>query len=176
MTDLEKGMGAFNNKEYKTALDILHPLAEQGDVNAQLAVGKIFEEGLGIPQHYTEAYSWYQRAYKQGETLAVIKMGLINYQGLLGLESNHAVAKNIFQHAARKGIPEAQYYLALMYERAEGGDVNLAEAHMLYNLAASNGHEEAAIARDRVAKNMEPREIMEAQENAAFVFQNPPKQ
>ena len=175
MTDLATGLEAFDNKDYKTALDILLPLADGGDANAQYIVGSMCEMGLGIPQHYEEAHRWYELARKNGDARAVIKMGLIHYQGLLGMQINYPVAKTVFGDAARKGIPEAQYYLALMYENGESVDASPSTAHIWYNLAAANGYEDAAIARDRVAESMEPREIIEAQGSALFTFQNTPK-
>ena len=175
MTDLATGLEAFNNKEYKIALGILHPLAEAGDARAEYIIGSMCEFGLGIPQNYREARNWYKRAYEKGDAMAVIKTGEIQHQGLLGMEINYPVARTIFSDAARKGIPEAQYYLASMYENAEGVAVNLVEAHTWYNLAASNGYEDAVIARDRVAEKMNFRDIIDAQDSALFIFKNPPK-
>ncbi len=170
MTDLEQGVEAFENKDYKTAVNILHPLAEAGDAKAQYIIGSMHEMGLGIPQHYMEAHRYYELAYKSGDAMAMIKLGEIHHQGLLGVDINYPVARKVFSDAAGQGIPEAQYYLASMYENGEGVKVNLVEAHMRYNIAASNGYEDAVIARDRVSAKMTPRDIIEAQDLALIMF------
>ena len=175
MTDLAKGLEAFENKDYKTALDILPPLAEAGDVNAQYIVGSMCEFGLGTPQHYMEARRYYELAYKQEDVRAIIKLGVIHYHGLLGMGVNHVAAKKILEDVARNGFPEAQYYLALIHEKGEGVEVNNVEAYIWYNIASANGYEDATIARDRVVKSLNPKEIKNAQDTALFLFQKKPK-
>ena len=172
MDDLEKGIVAFNNKEYKIALDTLLPLAESGDGRAEYIIGSMCEMGLGIPQHYVNARGWYERACKNRDAMAESKMGEIYYHGLLGRSKNPVLARDYFRSAAEKGIPAAQYNLAGMYERGEAVAASPADAHIWYNLAASHGYEDAAIARDRIAQNMGPREIREAQNSALQIFRS----
>ena len=175
MTDLATGLEAFDNKEYKIALDVLLPLAESGDGRAQYIIGSMFEMGLGVPQHYMEARNWYGLAYKSRDAMGMIKMGEIHHQGLLGMKINYEFARTVFADAAGQGISEGQYYLASMYENGEGVKVNLVEAHMRYNNAASNGYEDAVLARDRVSAKMNLQQIAEAQDLALIMFQNTPK-
>ncbi len=175
MTDLEKGLEAFEKKDYKTALEILLPLADNGDAKAQYIIGSMCERGLGIPQNYRESCRWYDLAYKQNDGMAVFRTGEIHHQGLMGFKQNFDIARGCFNKAALQGISEAQYNLGTIYEKGEGVDVNFIEAHKWYNIAASNGNEDAARERNTIANHMPLKNIKDAQESALSWFQNNPK-
>ncbi len=55
-------MAAYQRGDYATALREWHPLAEQGGANAQLLLGSMYDNGLGVPQDYAEAVKWYSKA------------------------------------------------------------------------------------------------------------------
>ncbi len=56
------GVAAFNRGEYATAFREFRPLAEQGTAEAQFNLGRVYGEGLGVPQDYAEAHMWYNLA------------------------------------------------------------------------------------------------------------------
>jgi len=41
--------------------------AEQGNVDAQKALGAMYATGDGVPKNYSEAYAWYSVAAKNGD-------------------------------------------------------------------------------------------------------------
>ncbi len=45
---LESAMAAYNQGDYKTAIDLLTPLAQQGNPIAQATLGEIYVLGLGV--------------------------------------------------------------------------------------------------------------------------------
>jgi TPR repeat protein len=47
---LEDADAAMRRHDYKTALRLIRPLAEQGDANAQYNLGVFYDNGLGVPQ------------------------------------------------------------------------------------------------------------------------------
>jgi hypothetical protein len=49
-------------QDYVEALKWYRMASEQGDIWAQLAVGRFYESGYGIQQDYAEAYFWYSLA------------------------------------------------------------------------------------------------------------------
>ncbi|NLW66839.1 MAG: sel1 repeat family protein, partial [Bacteriovoracaceae bacterium] len=49
--------------------------ARQGDPQAQLFVGFLYETGQGVRQDYSEAVRWYRKAAEQGNTIAQIQLG-----------------------------------------------------------------------------------------------------
>lgn len=48
-------------------LDEVIPLAEEGDANAQYALGLIYAEGRGVKIDLARAYMWLSRAVDQGD-------------------------------------------------------------------------------------------------------------
>ena len=40
--------------------------ADEGDAEAPLKLGRIYESGRGVSQDYVEAATWYRRAAEQG--------------------------------------------------------------------------------------------------------------
>ena len=62
--------------------------------------------------------------------------------------------------------PEDMYKLGLIYSTGQGGDVDLVQGHMWFNLAASRGVEAAKEARQEMADMMSAAQIAEAQKMA----------
>ncbi|MFZ0066519.1 MAG: hypothetical protein WAK90_10145 [Pseudolabrys sp.] len=54
----EDAGAAMKRHDYKTALRLIRPLAEQGDANAQYNLGVFYDNSLGVPQDRTRAYMW----------------------------------------------------------------------------------------------------------------------
>ena len=69
--------------------------------------------------------------------------------------------------AAADGCIESHYHLGVAYSTGSHGlSCDLIEAHKWFNLAATQGHEEAAWCRADVSDEMTAREIAEAQRRA----------
>ena len=94
---------AYDRADYKTALKVWLPSAEQGDAEAQLAVGEIFEKGLGTEPNYEVAIFWYQKAADQGNKSALFNLGTLYEQGL-GVEKDRLQEINYYRQAW--GMPE----------------------------------------------------------------------
>jgi len=75
----------------------------------------------------------------------------------------YATALREWRPLAKQGDADAQYNLALMYDRGYGVPQDYVQAHMWYHLAGANGHIDAVTLRDRLAKHMSPADISEAQ-------------
>ncbi len=73
-----------------------------------------------------------------------------------------ARARQWYEKAAAQGIANAQYDLGVLYSNGHGVTQNIVQAHKWYSLAAANGHEDAAMLRDALAKQMTPAQIDEA--------------
>ena len=174
MFDLEQGLKAFEEKDYKTALDILHPLAEEGDPQAELALGRMFERGQGVPQNNSEAFKWVIRASEKQHTEAMLTLAGMYYRGFY-VPKDYNRAGDLFIKCAERGQAFAQFMLGKMYENGYGAPINKQTAHMWYNISASNGHEEAVAERDRLTADMTADEISSVQELALDWFFKYPK-
>ncbi len=172
MTNLATGLDAYNKGDYLIAFHVLQPFAVQGDRKAAVTLGCMFEKGLGIPQNYVQALKLYSIASKQSDAWAEFKVGEFYHKGW-GCEKDHVLAKPFFIKAAEKGIAGAQYHLGVLYEYGQKVDKDLDEAHMWYNLSASNGYEDAIESRDRIAEGMNSIQIAKAQHAALdWFYQN----
>ena len=52
---LEDAFAAYRRGDYATALRLWHPLAEQGDAEAQFHLGVLYESGQGVLRNDAEA-------------------------------------------------------------------------------------------------------------------------
>jgi predicted nucleic acid-binding Zn-ribbon protein len=95
---------AYDRASYATALKIWLPLAESGDVEAQVNVGEIYEKGLGLPPDHAVAASWYGKAAEQGSSRGAINLASLYEQGL-GVNKDPIQALNWYRRAS--GIQDA---------------------------------------------------------------------
>ena len=76
---------------------------------------------------------------------------------------------------AEQGDANAQSILGKMYAHGQGVLQDYARAHMWYNIAGANGHEEGPEERDNVAEKMTSDQIAEAQRMASEMLEANPK-
>jgi len=79
-------------------------------------------------------------------------------------KGHFATALREWEPLAEQGDARAQYNLGWMYANGKGVIQDNLYAHMWSNIAASQGHEDAANNRDIIAKSMTPSQIEKAQE------------
>ena len=80
-------------------------LAKQGDVNAQIYLGEIFERGLGREPDYAQAAAWYGKAAETGHPAAQISLAQLYEKGL-GVDQNSAEAERLYALAFGAGSGE----------------------------------------------------------------------
>jgi len=86
----EDALEEFGRGEYKAAYQLLKPLAERGNSNAQMMLGFMYDQGRGVPRDSAEAVKWLRRSAKQGN---------IGAQATLSLMKERA-AKEMWQRGA----------------------------------------------------------------------------
>lgn len=77
----EKARDAFSKKDYVLAAELLKPLAEQGNADAQYALGYMYHNGLGVPRNYKLALQWMSAASAKGNkkaTEALHRISVLN--------------------------------------------------------------------------------------------------
>ena len=74
---LEDADAAIKRRDYTTAVQLIRPLAEQGDANAQYKLGVFYDNGLGVPQDKIRAYMWLNLSASQGREGAAAFRDLI---------------------------------------------------------------------------------------------------
>ena len=73
--DFNKGVKAFQNSDYVTALRLWKPIADNGEPVAQHNLGILYEYGFGVSQDYGAAVQWYTRSAEQGYANAQTALG-----------------------------------------------------------------------------------------------------
>jgi TPR repeat protein len=175
----DEGMAAAGRRDYVAAAEEWLPLAEQGHVGAQYNIGVLYDQGLGVPQDFGEAITWYRRAAEAGHVDAQANLGFAYQQGR-GVAPDNAEAAKWYGLAADQGDVEAQVNLGYFLANGIGVERDLVEAHKWLNLAASRAprgklRRRAIKNRDNVAQGM-TREQLAAAQSLARVWRPKPWQ
>ncbi|WP_442499623.1 caspase family protein [Methylobacter sp. sgz302048] len=100
---------AHDRTDVESALKVWLPQAQQGNAEAQVMLGEIYEKGLGGTADPALAAQWYSKAAKQGNSRAQIDLGYLYEKGL-GVKKNTRTALNWY----RKGSGLANSGLQFM--------------------------------------------------------------
>jgi hypothetical protein len=106
---------------YPAALNILLPLANQGNAIAQTYLGTMYLKGMagGTNIDADQGLSWLTKAAAQDEAHAESEIGAMYYLGW-GVSQDEAVALKWLTKAGNQGITEAQIMLADLYAKGGG--------------------------------------------------------
>ena len=122
----------------------LPPLARDGDPDAQVSLGYMYQNGQSFEQSYSQAARWYRPAAEQGNDLAQFALGELYARGL-GLDQNYYTAAYWFRRAAMNGNLSAQFRLANFYERGLGVPQDYAIAAQWYGRASQASRGQGAL-------------------------------
>lgn len=104
----------YESGDYRPALDALIPLAENGNVQAQLKLGGMYFTGTGTVRIPRTAAKFYRMASQQGDP-----EGQYHYANMLldgiGVEQDESAGFDLMLAAAKAGLPAAQYRMAELY-------------------------------------------------------------
>ena len=109
---------AYDRADYRTALKVWLESAKQGDTEAQVNVGEIFEKGLGTEPNYVIAAEWYRKAALNGNTRGAVNLGYLYEKGL-GVVKNPVEALNWYRKASGLDTDELQYASTLEAQSQE---------------------------------------------------------
>jgi TPR repeat protein len=152
---LEEGLAAYERFDFATALAALEPLAEQGNVEAQLRLGLMYHKGLGVTADSAKAMKWLRLAADQENVLGTIYWW----------KNDYAETFKLLLRSAEHGYGYAQDNLGDMYQ-GFGVPADNVQAYFWHDRAAAQGVQNAAEKRDLIAKKLTPDEIAKAQKLA----------
>lgn len=93
------------------SLEDLQSSAAKGDIQAELQIGYLYENGRkGVSKSYVDAMTWFRKAAEQGNSEAQNDVGLL-YQNGWGVEKDNKMAAGWFQKAIDQGYEPAKYNL-----------------------------------------------------------------
>ncbi|HHE9996489.1 sel1 repeat family protein [Haemophilus influenzae] len=134
----QQGLTAYKQSDYQTAFKLWLPLAEQGNADAQVNLGEMYEKRLGVKQDYFEAVKWYRKAAEQGYAGAQFLLGNM-YENGKGVKQDDVEAVKWFRKAAEQGDANAQVALGSSYILGKGVQVNKSLAKEWFGKACDNG-------------------------------------
>ncbi len=159
--DFAAGQAAYNAGDYRGALQVWKPLAEQGDVQAQYHLGLMYDTERGVLRNDHEAVKWYRRAAEQGHVVAQRILGQM-YQDGEGVAQSYPDAVQWYRLAAEQGDASAANSLGWMYRNGHGVPWSNVHAHMWFEIAAERGHTGAAKSRESLKRRMTPAQLEQA--------------
>jgi localization factor PodJL len=136
------------------AVSWLDRAAQAGVAPAQLALGGIYEKGLGVAKDPQLARVYYLAAAQRGNAKAMHNLAVLYAQGTGG-NLDYASAAQWFRKAAMHGLADSQFNLAVLYERGAGTGCNPIEAYKWFALAARHGDPAAVKKRDEIAQQLD---------------------
>lgn len=140
---LNEAWTAYNIGNYKKTRQLVENLAGNGNPRAQTIMGRLFENGLGVPQDMAVAAQWFQLAAEQNYAEAQVLLAYC-YEIGAGVPKNPQEVMNLFTRAAEAGNAEAQFNLALNYGQGLYGSPKNAQASFRWaEMAAKQGYAQA---------------------------------
>jgi len=139
----QAGLAAYQAGNYEAALREWQPIAERGDVDAQIYLASMYREGRGVARDYAQAVAWYRNAAERGSARGQSNLAYMYREGL-GVALDETQAAYWWQKSAGVGDAYSQSALGEMYEHGKGVAQDFAQARFLYTKAAEQGYSRAA--------------------------------
>ncbi len=120
--------------------EVLVPLAEGGDTQAQYALGRLYQQGRGLARDAQAAAGWYAKAANKGHAAARHALGKLHENGE-GVKRDYYRASEWYRLAADIGnYAEAQFALGELYFHGRGVSHDYGEAVKWYLKATRQGY------------------------------------
>ncbi len=127
--------------------------AAQGFAPAQYRLGNLYENGRGVTKDLQQARLWYQRAAEAGNRMSMHNLAALYAGGELG-KQEFGSASEWFEQAAARGMKDSQFNLGMLYARGLGVKQDMQTSYKWFSLAAARGDQDAAKARDDIARSL----------------------
>jgi TPR repeat protein len=161
--DFESAKRAYAEKDYATALREFTEVAEEGNADAQLIVGKMYMIGQGVPTDADQAMKWFRAAADQGNADAQF------FLGSMYLLPQRDIAEGLkwLKLSAQQGMQDAQFLLGMAYLKGQNFQHDFVQAYMWLQLAATQGGEFYQSQLNEAAKQMTQEQIAQGKSLAA---------
>lgn len=165
----DEGMSAFQQRDYKKALEVWTELAEQGDASAQINLANMYAKGLGTKKDRTQAMKWLEKAADQGDQEAMFDLGKLYGTQHGEIKADHELSMGWYKKAAEQGYAKAQYAVAVKYFKGEGVATDYITAYAWMDVSLRNGYKPAESFRDLIGEVMGPEKTKQAKESAEAI-------
>jgi tetratricopeptide (TPR) repeat protein len=106
-SDVDDGDMALHKGDYASALKLLMPYAQRGNMIAELDIGLLYFSGHGLPQDRSKAAKWFLLAAQQGNLGAQTNLGILYAVGD-GVPQSDVIAYMWFSLAASQKTENSQ--------------------------------------------------------------------
>jgi TPR repeat protein len=147
---LDDGKAAWERKDWPTAVNLLQPLANQGNSQAQWIIANMHSKGQGFVRDEDEAFQWYQKSADQGYAPAELELGFryradmaleLVYSGKVKRHHSDLESMRWWRKAAEQGNANAEEQIGYLYANGSKEipkDGN--EAMLWFRRAAEHGN------------------------------------
>ncbi|MCS6758568.1 MAG: sel1 repeat family protein [Candidatus Devosia euplotis] len=116
--DWDRAAAAYDTGRYQEAIDLTEPLAEDGLIDAQLALGQSYRLGKGAGVDEERSVYWYRLAADQHDPVALFNLGVLTLHGK-GTRADPATAIDLLYAAATFEEPNSLFELCRIYLTGE---------------------------------------------------------
>lgn len=141
----ENGGGMGFTPEPKKAFQLYTAVANSGDSEAYIDLGRLYETGVGVEKNKAKAAEMYKKAASFGLPEGMYNMGRIAIIGK-GVAQDRKAGVQWLEKAAAAGSTNAQRDLGVLCARGDWVPKNLAKAKKLLKEASASGDTEATLA------------------------------
>jgi TPR repeat protein len=113
--------------------------AEQGNADAQVALGQMYVHGRGLVKDEVKGVQWYRKAAEQGNAHGLELFGDA-YRDGIGVEANYELALHWYRKGIEQEHPGIQVSLGTMYQYGLGVAQSDEQALQWYRKAADQGN------------------------------------
>lgn len=157
--DFLEGKKSYDNKNWRRAIVLLRPLAEQGDARAMVLLGNMYLDGYGVERDPTEAFMLYRRGAERNNADAMLATATL-YQTGNGIPLNTRLAIMWFERCAKTGNQNCAFFYGLhMYQGSKGETFDIKPNHLeaykwMRLTARGRGNPKMAKAADVIAEKL----------------------
>jgi len=135
--ELESGIAAFETKNFAHAFKLLHPLAEEDNLDAMYRMAIMLQNGLGCissDENIKKAFNYMTKSAEKNFALAQHALGFMYLEGECVEED---INKSIewFTKAANQGLLGSATTLAMIYEEGKLVPQDIEKAQYWYKQA-----------------------------------------
>jgi len=129
----------LSHEDPRETARLVSAAAKFGFIDAQLILGQMFIDGIGVVRDTAAAYDWFRTAAHAGSPAGKNMVGRCHELGW-GVAADAAIAATWYAQSAQAGLDWAQYNLANLYLMGNGVTRDIHQAMEWYRCAAAQGH------------------------------------
>ena len=147
---------ALRYGNYHQALELFHELAQLGNPDAMIGLGRMYQAGQGVPIAHNTAKQWFEKAIitlnqraRKNDPRAFATFGVLFNDGI-AFKQNKEKARQYFQTAFRlahekalQGHLDEQYLTGVLYSSGKGVQRDIYTGVQWLTAAGQNGHKTA---------------------------------